>query len=60
LATTVLSALLAAVMLPASVLRVTNLIDNDWGLAMERARRAGEILVPRRTEKGVHRRPPAC
>jgi len=49
----VLSALLAAVMLPASVLRVTNLIDNDWGLAMERSKRAGEILVPQCTDEDV-------
>ena len=48
LTTTVLASLLSAIVLPASVLRLTNFLDNEWAVAMERAQRTGEILVLQR------------
>ena len=45
LSATVLAGLLTAVALPATVLRLANLLDNEWSVAMEQARGAGEILV---------------
>lgn len=42
---TTLSALMSALALPSLLIKATNLIDNPWSVALERARKVGEMLA---------------
>jgi len=60
LATTVLASLASAVMIPAALLQLTNVIDNLWTIAVERADEAGVELAKaliQRIEHGGDTRP---
>ncbi|CAO3620127.1 unnamed protein product [Mucor hiemalis] len=54
---TVLSAFFAAVALPATILKVADVIDNPWQMAVDRSRKAGAVLADVLEERVQGNRP---